>query len=82
MNSELATRLATQAAKAERDREDKAKLNAVRNIVNQEHLTPSSSSSSTVTDKRVTASATKAEASQAAVISRRVRRQAHFNYTH
>ena len=75
MNSELATRLATQAAKAERDREDKAKLNAVRNIVNQDHLTPTPSA--TGTDKRVTASATKAEASQAAVISRRVRRQAH-----
>ena len=75
MNSELATRLATQAAKAERDREDKAKLNAVRNIVNQDHLTPSSLA--TGTDKRVTASATKAEASQAAVSSRRVRRQAH-----
>jgi len=70
MNSELATRLATQAAKAERDREDKAKLNAVRNIVNQDHLTPTPSSSATVTDKRVTASATKAEASQAAVSRR------------
>ena len=71
MNSELATRLATQAAKAERDREDKAKLNAVRNIVNQDLLTPTPSSSATSADKRVTASATKAEASQAA-ISRRV----------
>ena len=43
VNSELATRLAAQAAKAERDREDKAKLNAVRNIVNQEPLTPTPS---------------------------------------
>ena len=43
MNSELATRLAAQAAKAERDREEKAKLNAVRNIVNQDPLTPTPS---------------------------------------
>jgi len=43
MNTELATRLAVQAAKAERDRADKAKLNAVRNIVNQDPLTPTPS---------------------------------------
>ena len=39
VNSELAVRLQQQQLKRERDEAEKAKLNAVRNIVNQDHLT-------------------------------------------
>lgn len=64
VNNELAVRLKEQQAKAEKDQENHAKLNAVRNIINQDQFTAPPSTSGLSEGKRATAttSATQVDA--------------------
>ena len=60
VNNELAVRLKEQQAKAEKDQENHAKLNAVRNIINQDQFTAPPSTSGLSEGKRATATTTSA----------------------